>query len=426
MMTTLVAFLGSLAFTIIIGLPIGFCLGVSGLVLMFLSGNTDALIVARRMVSGVDNFTLMAIPFFMLAGEIMNRAGIVKDILNCANAFVGWLRGGLGYVNILASMLFAGVTGSAVADTSALGMLEIPMMREGGYDNDYSCAVTAASSVMGPIIPPSIPMIIYGMISGTSVSRLFIAGIIPGILICAALCIINWYYSKKRNYPRGRRFSIKEAATATKKAIPVLMLPIIILGGILGGIFTPTEAAAVAVVYAAIIAVGKYKLNIREFPSIFVSAAKNTSIVMLICATASIVTWLLTISMVPQQIANFVFSLSANPLLILFLINIFLLVVGCVLDLVPALFILVPVMAPLANSLGISPIHFGAIMVANLCVGLITPPVGTVLYVCCSVGDIKLDALVKEMAPMILSIIVVVFVITYFPQLVLFLPNLIN
>ena len=423
-MLTLSVFLGTLGGTIAIGLPIGFCLGVAGLALMFFSGNLDPIIAARRMVSGVDNFVLMAIPFFMLAGEIMNRAGIVRDILRFANAVVGWLRGGLGYVNVMGSMLFAGVTGSAVADTSALGMLEIPMMEESGYDKDYTCALTAASSVMGPIIPPSIPMIIYGMISGTSIAKLFLAGAVPGLLIAVSLGGLNWYYSRKNRYPRERRFPLKEIFLVFVRAIPVLLLPLIVLGGILSGIFTPTEAAAVAAVYAAIISIVIYRLKLTEFFSIFLQAARNTSIVTLVCAAASLVTWLLTISMVPQTIANFVFKAAVNPLMVLLGINIFLLVVGCVIDLVPALFILVPVMAPLAHSIGIDPIHFGAIVVCNLCIGLITPPVGTVLYVCCSIGKIELGRLVRHIAPMILAVLLVLIVVTYFPKVILFLPNL--
>ena len=423
-MLTLLVFLGTLGGTIAIGLPIGFCLGIAGIALMFFSGNPDAIIVARRMVSGIDNFTLMAIPFFMLAGEIMNRAGIVTDILRFANAIVGWLRGGLGHVNVMASMLFAGVTGSAVADTSALGMLEIPMMEKAGYDKDYACALTAASSVMGPIIPPSIPMIIYGMISGTSIAKLFLAGAVPGVLIAVSLGGLNWYISAKRRYPREKRMPFADIFFVFIKALPVLMLPVIILGGILSGIFTPTEAAAVAAVYAALVATVLYKLPLREFFPILVQAAKTSSIVMLVCGAASIVTWLLTISMVPQSIANFVFKASLNPLVVLLGINIFLFLVGCVIDLVPALFILVPVMTPLARSIGIDPIHFGTIVVCNLCLGLITPPVGTVLYVCCSIGKIELGRLVRHIAPMIFAVLLVLIVVTYFPKVVLFLPNL--
>ena len=338
-MIILSAFLATLAVTIVIGVPIGFCLGIAWIVLMMISGNTDSIIVARRMVSGIDSFTLMAIPFFMLAGEIMNRAGIVSDILKFANSIVGWLRGGLGYVNILSSMFFAGVTGSAVADTSALGMLEIPMMEEAGYTKDYACASTAASSVMGPIIPPSIPMIIYGMISGVSIGKLFLAGAIPGLLIAICLCSINWYFAKKHKMPREKRQPLIEICRITFRASPVLLLPVIILGGILSGIFTPTEAAAVSAVYAGLIAFFVYHLDIRLFPEIFAAASKNTCIVMLVCGAASIVTWLLTISMVPQHLSSFVFGLSDNRYLILLGIMIFLLLVGCVIDLVPALFI---------------------------------------------------------------------------------------
>ena len=313
-METILLFLGSLFFTIIIGLPIGFCFGISGLILMISSGNLDSMIVARRIISGIDSFILMAIPFFMLSGEIMNRAGIVRDLIKVTDALVGRLKGGLGYVNILASMLFAGVTGSAVADTSALGILEIPMMTEAGYHKNYACALTSASSVMGPIIPPSIPMIIYGMIAGVSIAKLFLAGIIPGLLIAISLSVLNFYYAKKYNYPKGKKFSIKDIIKLFIKAIPILVLPLIILGGILSGIFTPTEAASVAAFYAFIVAVFLYKMKMIDVYWSFIQAAKNTAIVMLICGSASIVTWLLTISMVPQSIANYVFELSSSKI----------------------------------------------------------------------------------------------------------------
>ena len=423
-MGTIILFLVSLFFTIIIGLPIGFCLGVSGLILMIFSGNLDSMIIARRIISGIDSFILMAIPFFMLSGEIMNRAGIVKDLIKVTDALVGRLKGGLGYVNILASMLFAGVTGSAVADTSALGILEIPMMTEAGYKKDYACALTSASSVMGPIIPPSIPMIIYGMIAGVSIAKLFLAGIIPGLLIAVSLSVLNFYYAKKYNFPKGKQIPIRDIIKLFINALSILILPLIILGGILSGIFTPTEAASVAVVYAFIIALALYKMKIIDFYWAFVQAAKNTSIVILICGSASIVTWLLTISMVPQNIANYVFELSTSKILILLGINIFLLVVGCVIDLVPALLILVPIIAPLAYKIGIDPVHFGAIIVCNLCLGLITPPVGTVLYVCSSIGKIKLFELARAIIPMILSILITLIIVTYCPKLIMLFPNL--
>lgn len=423
-MATLIIFLVSLFLTIIIGLPIGFCIGISGLFLMFSSGNLDSMIVARRIVSGIDNFVLMAIPFFMLSGEIMSRSGITKDLIKATNALVGWFKGGLGYVNILASLLFAGITGSAVADTSALGMLEIPMMDEAGYPHDYTCALTAASSVMGPIIPPSIPMIIYGMVAGVSIAKLFLAGLVPGLLIAIFLSILNFYYAKKYDFPKEERLPIIEIVKVFIKAIPVLALPIIIMGGIFSGIFTPTEAAAVAVVYAMVIAKFLYKLSLKEYFWSFVQASKSTAIVMLICGCASIVTWLLTISMVPQNIANFVFNLEIPKLLLLLIINIFLLLVGCVIDLVPALLILVPVIAPLASKIGLDPIHFGAIVVCNLCLGLVTPPVGTVLYVCCSIGKISLFELTRAIIPMILAIIIMLLIITYCPTIVMFFPNL--
>jgi len=425
-MITLVVFLVTLFGFIFTGLPLAFCLGISGLVLSLMSGYYEPFLFARRMVAGINNFTLMAIPFFMLAGEIMNRSGVTKDLLRFANALVGHLRGGLAYVNVLASMLFAGCTGSAVADTSALGSLEIPMMVDAGYDRPFSCAITAASAVIGPIIPPSIPMIIVGMIAGLPVGKLFLAGAIPGLLIGGILIGISYFISRKRQYPKGERASLKEVLYSFARSIFALMLPVIILGGIIFGVFTPTEAGCVAAIYALIIGIFFYKLKITELPDIFLRAGITSSIVMFICSTATIVTWLLTANLIPIILTDFIGSITSNPYIVLLICNVLLLLVGTVIDLVPALFIFVPVLFPMVKNFGIDPIFFGAVMVTNLCIGLLTPPVGTVLYVTVAIGKINLETLAKALFPMLIGLIVVLLLITYFPSLIVFLPNLIK
>ncbi|MEA4952606.1 C4-dicarboxylate TRAP transporter large permease protein DctM [bioreactor metagenome] len=422
-MLVLSTFLGSLLVLSLAGLPIGFAIGLTSMVLMFVLGTPDAMVLARRMISGVDVYTLLAIPFFMLAGEFMNRAGLVKDILLFANALIGRVRGGLAYVNVVGSMLFAGISGSAVADAAALGSLEMPMMEKSGYDRGFSAAITAASSVIGPIIPPSIPMIILGSIGQISISKLFLGGAIPGILIGFALMGVCWYLSRKRQYPAGERVSIREFFRIFAKTIWALILPLIILGGVLGGIFTATEAGAVAVVYACIVSYFVYGVKFNAYPEIFRAAALNTGVVMLVCATAMALTWYLAVGQVPQLLTAFITGLTSDRLVFLFILNVLLFLVGMFIDLTPSLFLLVPILLPVARAYGLDPVHFGVIMVTNLCVGLITPPVGTVLYVTNSIAKISLGQLVKELLPMYVVLFAVVLLVTYVPFLVLWLPS---
>ncbi|AZR71967.1 L-dehydroascorbate transporter large permease subunit [Anoxybacter fermentans] len=424
-MAVILTFLGSLIGFTILGVPIGFAIGLTAIILMFFIGLPEPMVLARRLVTGVDVYTLLAIPFFMLAGEIMNRAGLVHDILKFANAIVGRLKGGLAYVNVIGSMLFAGISGSAVADTAALGSLEIPMMEKDGYDKPFASAITAASAVIGPIIPPSIPMIILGSIAQISIAKLFLGGAIPGILIGLSLLAISYFIAKKRDYPVSERVNFKEFLQVFKKTIWALILPLIILGGIIGGIFTATEAGAVAVIYAIIISFTVYKVKLKDFPEILKGAALNTGVVMLVCGAAMALTWYLAVAQVPQNLTIFLMNLTQNKLVFLLVLNILLFFVGMVIDLTPALFLLVPILLPVSNAYGVDPIHFGVIMVANLCIGLITPPVGTVLYVTTSISKVKLEKLVKELLPMYLILFIVLMLITYVPSLVLWLPSLI-
>lgn len=423
-MDTIFFFLGVLFITIMIGLPIGFGVGITAVSLMFYLDMNNIMMIARRLITGVDIYTLLAIPFFMLAGEIMNKSGIVKDLLLFSRALVGRFVGGLAHVNVLMSMLFAGLSGSAVADTSAIGSILIPMMEEEGYDKPFSVAITCSSSLIGVIIPPSIPMIIIGSIAQISIVKLFLGGAIPGILVGFALMGLSYYFAKKRNYPVSGKVGFSEFLGVTKHTIWALILPIIILGGILSGFFTATEAGAIAAVYALIIARVVYKVKWKAYPDILLTAAINTGIVMLICGTAMALTWYLATAQVPQHLTKYMMAVTDNKWVFLFVLNIMLFLIGTVIDLTPSLFLLVPILLPVSTYFGIDPVHFGVIMVANLSVGLITPPVGTVLYVGTTIGGIELHTLVKELVPMYAILFLTVMVITYVPPLVLWLPSL--
>ncbi|AOY78312.1 L-dehydroascorbate transporter large permease subunit [Clostridium formicaceticum] len=419
----LIIFLAALFGFLLIGVPVAFCLGLAALVMMGIQ-NFGYDILVQKMVGGIDSFPLLAVPFFMLAGEIMNSGGIAKRIINLSNSLVGHITGGLGLVNIVASMFFGGISGSSVADTAAIGGLLIPAMKEDGYDADFSAAVTASSATMGIVIPPSIPMILFGLIGGTSVVRMFLGGIIPGILIGFSLLALTYIISKKRNYPKGDKFSITRVFKALKESIWAVFLPVIIIGGIISGYFTPTEAAVVSVVYALIVSLFIYKeMCIKDLPRILIDTGKTTGIVMLVAGTAMVVAWLLTVVRIPQSIAATILSISDNPLIVLLIINFFLLLVGSVMDLTPALLILTPVLLPVATAVGIDPVFFGVMMVINLGIGLVTPPVGTILYISCGIAKISLERITKAMLPFLATQVAILLLIILFPQLVLWIPN---
>jgi len=422
----LIIFLVALFGFLLIGVPVAFCLGLASLVMMGMQ-NFGYDVLVQKMVSGIDSFPLLAVPFFMLAGEIMNTGGIAKRIINLSNALVGHITGGLGLVNIVASMFFGGISGSSVADTAAIGGLLIPAMTEDGYDADFSAAVTASSSTMGIVIPPSIPMILFGLISGVSVVKMFLGGIIPGILTGFSLLFLTYFISKKRNYPKGDNFSILRVFRALKESIWAVFLPVIIIGGIISGYFTPTEAAVVSVVYALIVSLLIYKeMTIKDLPKILIDTGKTTGIVMLVAGTAMVVAWLLTIVRIPQTIATTILSISKNPFVVLLIINFFLLLVGSVMDLTPALLILGPVLLPVARAVGIDPVFFGVMMVMNLGIGLVTPPVGTILYISCGIAKISLERITKAMMPFLVTQVAILLLIIIFPQLVLWIPNVVK
>jgi TRAP-type transport system large permease protein len=413
-------FLGSLFGSLAIGVPIAFALILSGVALMIAMNMFDAQIVAQNLINGANNFSLMAIPFFVLAGELMNAGGISKRIVEFAMALVGHIRGGLGFVAIIASILFAGLSGSAVADTAALGAILIPMMIARGYDVGRSTGLICASGIIAPVIPPSIPMIIYGVTAGVSITQLFMGGIIPGIMMGLGLIIAWSFMSRKDKSELPKRKSAKEIWFATKQASWALLLPVIIIGGLRGGVFTPTEAAVVAAFYAMFVGLGIYKeLKISDLSHVLVAAAKTTAVVMFVAAAAMVSAWLITVANVPAEMAGLLGGLIENPLLLLILINLLLLIVGFVMDLTPAILIFTPVFLPIIKMAGIDPVYFGILMVINLCIGLLTPPVGTVLYVGCGISKINIGTLTKGIWPFLLVHVIVLFLLILFPSLVL-------
>jgi len=411
---------------IIIGVPIGSAIGFTTMIsFLLLGGNIE--VIPQKLFSGVNNFTFLCIPFFVLAAEIMADGGITRNILNFCNNLIGHIRGGLAHVNILASCFFAGITGSATADAVGLGTLEIKMMDEGGYPHDFSAGITAASAIIGPIIPPSNAMIIYATIAGNvSVVSLFLGGVLPGLLIGLSLMILCYFISKKNNYPvNPKRASIKMIVRSFIDTFPALMMPVIILGGILSGLFTATESAAIAVLYA--ILVNKFILKTFSWRKLYeniLSTAKMTSVVFFIIAVASAMGWAITVLRVPQSLAAFFVQYASNKYAFLIFANILLLIVGMLLDQAPALLIMVPILLPVAASFSIHPIHFAMIVTINLCIGLISPPIGMTLFVTSSVAKISLMRMYRAILPFLFVEIVVLFIITFVPQISLFIPSL--
>jgi len=411
------------------GTPIAFSIGVTT-VFMLLKMNSPVLlkIVPMKFYSGIDLFALMAMPFFMLAGDIMNRIQVTHRLVQLANTLLGNIRGALAHVNIVVSIFFAGLTGAAVADTAALGTMLIPAMSNEGYDKPFSAAVTAASSIIGPIIPPSIIMVIYGSLMNVSIAGLFAAGIVPGVLVGIALMILTAFIAKKRNYPKGKHAtSIREVGVAFWNAIIPLMMPIIILGGILSGAFTPTEAAAVAVLYALIIGFFIYRnLKPKDIPEMLFEMVRTNGNLFIILSAAAILGWILANERIPELIAEQILNISHNKYVVLMIINVLLLIIGMFMDMTAVLIIMGPILHPLVVSLGVNPLHFGIVMVVNLNIAMMSPPMGGCLFVACGVSGIKLEELSKEIMPFMLVEMVVLFIVTYIPAISLFIPKLLG
>ena len=423
----LIWFLPIFLILLLVGLPVFFALlAAPGLVLWMSGQERDVALLYRNVYNGMDSFPLMAIPFFMLAGELMNRGGITERLVEFAQALMGHLRGGLAHVNILSSMLFAGLSGSAVADTSALGSMLIPAMEKQGYTRRFSAAITAASSVIGPIIPPSGIMIIYAYVMGESVAALFLAGIVPGILVGLSLMFMVKIMADRYDFPvASRRTTWREKGQASLKAFFPLMTPVIIMGGILGGIFTPTEAAAVAAAYGLLIGLLVMRtLTLRDIPGILQRAAATSAVVLLLVGAAMAFKTVVSLSHAPEILAAAILGLSDNPLVLLFLINVLLFIVGMFLDAGPAIIILGPVLGPIFTQMGVDPIHFAIIMSVNLTVGLITPPMGLVLFVASSVSGERIATISRAILPFLLMEVIVIFLITYIPAISMTIPRL--
>ena len=423
---TLLIFFGVFFVTLVLSAPIVFSLALSALALLWNKGMLVPQLVVQRMFAGIDSFPMMAIPFFMLAGALMHTGGISTRLVRFSNYLVGWIQGGLAHVAILASMFFAGITGSAVADATAIGSTLIPLMNKRGFPTLFSASVVAAAGVVGPIIPPSIPMVIYGVMAGVSIGALFMGGIIPGILIGLGLMVVAYVKAKRHGYPREAvRPTAREFLQATVSAFGAILMPLIILGGIFGGIFTATEAAAVATVYAFLMGKFVYReLQWSHLPEILYRAGLNTAMILIIVGVANLVGYIMAVERIPLMVAELFLGITTNKYVMLLLINILLLIVGCFIDGASALIIFTPVLLPIIYKLGIDPIFFGVMMTVNLMIGTITPPVGLCLYVACGIADVRLDQISRTIIPFLLIEIAVLFLITYVPGLIMFLPAL--
>lgn len=411
---------------LLLNVPISFCIGLATLATILLSVDFMPAVttMAQRMAGGINSFALLAIPFFILSGLIMGRGGIAKRLIECAMALIGMLPGGLALVNVVSCMFFGAISGSAVAATSAIGSFMLPEMKKQGYDVNYSAAVTAAAATTGMLIPPSNILIVYAIASGgVSIAALFIAGYLPGILLGIALMIVCAGYAKIKGYPVGARLPFKLVVQKIAAALPSLFMIILVIGGIISGIFTATEAGAIAVVYSLILAVGFYReVKTSELPGVLMKAAETTAIVMALIATSSAMSWILSYEQIPQAISAAMLTVSENPLLILLMINLILLLVGAFMDMTPAVLIFTPIFLPVAVELGMSPLHFGIMMVLNLSIGLVSPPVGSVLFVSCAIAKTRIEAIIKPLMPLYLAMFVVLMLVTYIPAISEWLP----
>ncbi|NDR57730.1 TRAP transporter large permease [Pseudoruegeria sp. M32A2M] len=418
------AFFGFLAF----GMPVGFAIGVAGMIGIFDMGPRFMTMAPDRLFAGLDLFPFLAMPFFILAGEIMNRSGITLGLVKLADALVGWMRGGMAHSNMVASVMFAGLTGSATADSAAFGNTLVPAMQKAGYSRPYACAVTAAGSIIGPTIPPSTLAIIYGSIMGVSIAGLFAAGILPGLLICAICMGVIALTARRKGLPKGEgRPSFKGVLLALREGFLAALLPVFILGSILGGFATPTEAAAIAVAYALFVGGVIYRaLSWSDLYQIAVRTTRITGVIFLIIASASILGWWMTFNRIPQAVAEGMLSLSDNPNVIIGLILILLLLIGLVMDINATLIILAPVLAPLTVKIGMDPVHAGIMIILALNISLMTPPVGACLFVLASVTGEKVEAITRELWPFILAEVSILIVIAFWSDLTLFIPRLLG
>jgi tripartite ATP-independent transporter DctM subunit len=413
-----------------LSVPIAVSIGIATIVTMLVTIPPGPALTtaALRMATGIDSFALLAIPFFILSGRLISEGGMARRLVDFAKVLVGGFAGGLAYVNVLASMFFGTISGSAVAATSAVGGFMIPSMEQEGYEREYSVAVTMTGSVTGLLIPPSNILIVYSLASGgVSIAALFVAGYVPGLLLGLALMLVGGLIAAYRRYPVAGRPHLSEGVRAFVRAIPSLLLIVIVMGGIIAGIFTATEASAVAVVYSLILAVPVYReVRVRDLPGILLKSAETTAIVMFLIATSTALSWILSYENVPQDLAAFLLSLTESRVLILLFINVLLLAVGTFMDITPAVLIFTPIFLPVAQQLGMTPLHFGIMMVLNLCIGLCTPPVGSILFVGCGIGRTAMPQTTKALLPFYAVMVLVLFLVVYLPWLTEALPALLG
>lgn len=412
--------------TLAIGVPIAFCLGISSTAALLVGVDFIPVIstVAQRMAASLNSFPLLAIPFFILAGQLMNRGGMARRLVDFAKGLLGMLPGGLAYVNVVASMLFGAVSGSAVAAASAVGGFMAPQMKEQGYDKNFSAAVNSTAATTGLLIPPSNILIVYSLASGgVSIAALFLAGYIPGILVGLSLMAVAGYWSFRANYPTSDRLPASEVFWRFLDSVPSLFMLIVVIGGIVAGIFTATEAAAVAVLYALVLAFIYRQVQVKDLPDILLDTAVTTAVVMLLIATSIALSWMMSFENIPQLISEGILGLTDSKILILLLMNLILLVIGTFMDMTPAVLIFTPLFLPIATNLGLDPVHFGIILVLNLCVGICTPPVGTVLFVGAAVGDTTISRMIWPMLPLYGAMVVSLLLVTYLPSISLWLPS---
>jgi C4-dicarboxylate transporter DctM subunit len=409
------------------GIPVGFAVLLGGLIYIWATGIGDPIVSATRAIIGLDSFVMMAIPLYILAGAIMTSGGMAKRLEDLANVFVGHLKGGLAHVNILASMIFAGMSGTASADAAGVGQIEVPMMIDGGYTREAAAVVTAFSATIGPIIPPSVPFVIYGALTGTSVGSLFLGGFIPGTLMGISMMFVVFILARRYGYKvaREKAPSFSEVLQALRKSFLALLTPVIIMGGIVGGLFTPTEAAAVAVFYALVVSVLIYKeLSLRDIPKVILESMVFSGLVMFIIATATFFGWVMLISGFNDAMLNMIYSISTTPWVVLLIVNIVLLGLGCVMETAAIIIMVAPMFMPLILALNLNPVHFGIMMVLNLMIGMVTPPVGMCMYITCHLAKVKMTDFAIEGIPYYIILIIALMIITYIPSITMFLPNL--
>ncbi|MBN2396404.1 MAG: TRAP transporter large permease [Candidatus Atribacteria bacterium] len=418
---------GSFAILLLVGAPIAVALGLSSAIVLYDIMKIPLIVVPQRMFTAIDSFSFLAVPFFMLAGSFMSSGGVTKRLISFANSLVGFIRGGLALVVAVAGMFFAAISGSSAATTAALGATLLDEMEKTGYEKTFSAAIIAAGGTTGIVIPPSITLVVFGVSAGVSIGDLFLGGFAPGILMGITMCILSYFLCKKKGIKAQGKFNFIEILKSFKDSILALMMPVIVLGGIYGGIFTPTEAAAVAAVYGLIIGMFVFKeLKLKDLPRVMLRATISTTLIMFIVGGANLFGWILTNAQVPHKVATYMSSISDNPTVFLMLLNVLLLFVGTLINASAAVVILVPIILPVALSYGIDPVFLGVLMIVNLAIGCITPPVGLDLFVVSGITGISIEKISKAVLPYIIVLLIDLVILTYFPQIILFVPNLLR